>query len=155
MQTYAYTAREASGKKVKSEIEAESESGAAKMLQERGITPIDIVDKEKSHNPLDILFKRIASKDKVIFSRQLSTLINAGLPIVQSLQNVSDQTPNKNLKDVISKVIADIEGGSSFADALSNSFALFVRYYALLVDCDYLISHWSCSYFALVAHYNR
>src|SRR5881628_725192 len=103
MQTYVYTAREAAtGKRVKAEIEAESEKGAAKLLQDRGITPIDIKDKAGSASPLDVIFKRIPSKDKVIFSRQLSTLINAGLPIVQSLQTVSDQTANKTLKTVIS-----------------------------------------------------
>jgi type IV pilus assembly protein PilC len=133
MQTYVYTAREASGKKIKSEIEADSESGAAKLLQERGVTPIDIIDKTKNRNPLDKILKRIPSKDKVIFSRQLSTLINAGLPIVQSLQNVSDQTPNKNLKDVISKVISDIEGGSSFADALGKYPKVFNKVYISLV----------------------
>jgi type IV pilus assembly protein PilC len=134
MQTYVYTAREvATGKKVKAEIEAESENGAAKMLQERGITPIDIVDKDKSHNIFDKILKRIPTKDKVIFSRQLSTLINAGLPIVQSLQNVSDQTSNKNLKSVIGKVIADIEAGSSFSAALSKFPKVFNKVYISLV----------------------
>jgi type IV pilus assembly protein PilC len=134
MQTYVYTAREASsGKKIKAEIEAESEQGAAKLLQERGVMPIEITDKGGSGSPLDKIFKRIPTKDKVIFSRQLSTLINAGLPIVQSLQTVSDQTANKKLKDVISKVIGDIEGGSSFANALIKFPKVFNQVYVSLI----------------------
>jgi type IV pilus assembly protein PilC len=134
MQTYVYTAREAAtGKRVKAEIEAESEKGAAKLLQDRGITPIDIKDKAGSASPLDVIFKRIPSKDKVIFSRQLSTLINAGLPIVQSLQTVSDQTANKTLKTVISTVVADIEAGSTFAAALSKFPKVFNKVYVSLV----------------------
>jgi len=134
MQTYTYTAREASsGKRIKSEIEAESEKGAAKLLQERGITPIEITDKGASHSPLDKILKRIPTKDRIIFSRQLSTLINAGLPIVQSLQTVSDQTANKKLKEVVSKVIADIEGGSSFAAALEKHPKVFNKVYVSLI----------------------
>jgi type IV pilus assembly protein PilC len=134
MQTYTYTAREAAtGKRIKAEIEAESEKGAAKLLQERGITPIEITDKSGSHSPLDKIFKRIPSKDRVIFSRQLSTLINAGLPIVQSLHTVSDQTSNKKLKEVVSKVISDIEGGSSFAGALEKYPKVFNKVYISLI----------------------
>jgi type IV pilus assembly protein PilC len=102
-------------------------------LQERGIMPIEITDKGGSSSPLDKIFKRIPTKDKVIFSRQLSTLINAGLPIVQSLQTVSDQTANKKLKDVIGKVIGDIEGGSSFASALIKFPKVFNQVYVSLI----------------------
>jgi type IV pilus assembly protein PilC len=134
MQTYVYTAREVStGKKVKAEIEADSERGAAKLLQERGVTPIDIKDKAGAGTPLDKIFKRVPSKDKVIFSRQLATLINAGLPIVQSLQTVSDQTQNKNLKAIIGKIISDVEAGSSFSSGLSKHPKVFNQVYVSLV----------------------
>jgi type IV pilus assembly protein PilC len=134
VQTYIYTAREATtGKKIKAEIEAESESGASKLLQERGITPIDIKDKTGGHSPLEKILNRIPTKDKVIFSRQLSTLINAGLPIVQSLRTVSTQTHNKKLQVVISSVIADVEAGSSFSAALSKYPKVFDNVYISLV----------------------
>jgi type IV pilus assembly protein PilC len=134
MQTYVYTARDrASGKKVKAEIEADSENGAAKLLQERGINPIEITDKSGKKSPLDVILKRIPTKDKVIFSRQLSTLINAGLPIIQSLQTVADQTTNKKLKEVIGKVIADIEAGSALADALAKYPKVFNKVYVSLI----------------------
>lgn len=134
MLTYKYTALEAStGHKIKDQIEAESEKGAAKLLQERGLTPIEIVDVSKGGSPLDNLLKRVPSKEKVIFSRQLSTLINAGLPIVQSLNSVSGQTHNKALQGVIRAVISDVEGGSSFADALSKHPKVFNQVYISLV----------------------
>jgi type IV pilus assembly protein PilC len=134
MQTYTYTAREAAtGKKVKSEIEAESETGAAKLLQERGITAIDIKDKTGGHSPLAKILNRIPTKDKVIFSRQLSTLINAGLPIVQSLRTVSSQTHNKKLQAVISTVVSDVEAGSAFSSALSKFPKVFDNVYISLV----------------------
>lgn len=134
MLTYEYTAREAAtGKKVKAEVEAESRKGAAKLLQERGLTPIEIVDKGEQASVFDRILKRIPSKDKVIFSRQLSTLINAGLPIVQSLRTVSDQTHNKTLQSVIAKVVADVEAGSSFSNALAKYPKVFNNVYIALV----------------------
>lgn len=134
MLTYTYTAKEtATGKKVTDEIEAESEHGAAKLLQERGLTPIEITDKAAKSSPLDRFLKRVPSKDKVIFSRQLSTLINAGLPIVQSLNTVSGQTKNKTFQSVIAQVVADVEAGSSFSAALEKHPKIFNRVYVSLV----------------------
>jgi type IV pilus assembly protein PilC len=134
MQTYIYTARESgTGKKIKAQIEAESKQGAAKLLQSRGLTPIDIVDQSGKNSPLDFILKRVPTKDKVIFSRQLSTLVNAGLPIVQSLRSVSEQTHNKTFKSVINLVIADIEAGSSFSNALAKHPKIFNNVYISLV----------------------
>jgi type IV pilus assembly protein PilC len=134
MLTYSYTALEsATGKKVKDHIDAESERGAAKLLQERGLTPIDIVDQSKNASPLDRILKRVPSKDKVIFSRQLSTLINAGLPIVQSLNTVSGQTHNKTLQNVIGSVVADVEAGSSLSAAMEKHPKVFNNVYVSLV----------------------
>lgn len=134
MLTYTYTALEtATGKKVKDQIDAESEKGAARLLQDRGLTPIEIVDASSKGSPLDRFLKRIPSKDKVIFSRQLSTLINAGLPIVQSLNSVGEQTNNKTLQGVIRSIISDIEAGSSLASAMEKHPKVFNKVYISLV----------------------
>lgn len=134
MLTYSYTAREIStGKKIKAELQAESEKSAAKLLQEKGLLPLDILEKTAGHSPLTKFLKRIPTKEKVIFSRQLSTLINAGLPIVQSLHNVSAQTHNKTFSAVIDKITADIEAGSSFAGALSKFPKVFDQVYVNLI----------------------
>lgn len=134
MQTYTYTALEtSSGRKIKAEVEAESKKGAAKILQERGLTPIEIIDKADKNSPLDKILKRVRTKDKVIFSRQLSTLINAGLPIIQSLRTVSSQTANKNLQNIITHIIADVEAGSSLSSALSKHPKVFNNVYIALV----------------------
>jgi type IV pilus assembly protein PilC len=134
MLTYSYTAREsATGRKVKSTIEADSEQGAAKILQGRGLTPIEIVDDTAGASVLDRFLKRVPSKDKVIFSRQLSTLVNAGLPIVQSLRTVASQTHNKTLKSVTGKVISDVEAGLSLSAAMSKHPKVFNNVYISLV----------------------
>ncbi|MBA3757875.1 type II secretion system F family protein [Candidatus Saccharibacteria bacterium] len=134
MLTYTYTARESStGKKIKAELQAESEKAAAKLLKERGLQALEITQEGGKKSPLDKILKRIPTKEKVIFSRQLSTLINAGLPIVQSLQNVSEQTSNKTFSSIINSIIQDVEAGSSFSVALSKYPKVFNNVYISLV----------------------
>lgn len=134
MQTYTYTARDKkTGNKVEAEVQAESERSAAKLLLDRGLTPLDIVVKEEGHGFVHNIFHRIKTKEKIIFSRQLSTLISAGLPLVQSLNTVMEQTPNKSLKAIIAQIIADVEGGSTLSDAMAKHPRVFNEVYVSLV----------------------
>jgi type IV pilus assembly protein PilC len=76
---------------------------------------------------------RVKTKDKVLFSRQLSTLINAGLPLIQSLRNVSSQTTSKEFKVVITKIIADVEAGSALSAAMAKYPDVFNEVYVNLI----------------------
>jgi type IV pilus assembly protein PilC len=132
---FRYTARmTGTGQMVKSDIEAENEQSAAKLIRAEGLTPIDISPESATSANLRARFNRVKSKDKVLFSRQLSTLINAGLPLVQSLRNVADQTTNKSLKAVIDKVIMDVEGGQTLSAALGRHPDVFNRVFISLVS---------------------
>lgn len=134
MLTFKYTARErATGHKVTAEVQAQDQKAAAKVLQERGLIPLDIQQQTLGGGGFGNILHRIPTKEKVIFSRQLSTLINAGVPIVQSLQNVSEQTANKTLKVVIMEVVSDVEAGMSLADALAKHPRVFDNVYVSLV----------------------
>ena len=133
MISYQYTAREITkGSIVKSVIEATSESAAAKALSAQGLVALDIkVARESRGIPM---LQKVKAKDKVLFSRQLSTLINAGLPLVQALHNVSNQTQNKNFRVVVSRVISDVEAGTTFSDALAKHPRVFNEIYLSLVQ---------------------
>jgi type IV pilus assembly protein PilC len=133
MLTYVYTAREtATGNRIHAEIEAQDERAAAKILVERGLSPLDIKLKGQQSGAKALLH-RITTKQRVIFSRQLSTLINAGLPLVQSLEHVRGQTSNKALQAIIGKVITDVEAGSTLSDAMSRHPKVFDTVYISLV----------------------
>lgn len=135
MLTYHYTARNPStGKQVKADVQADSEGAAVKLISAEGLVPIDIRLGDKGFGTLGSRFKnRVKTKDRVLFSRQLSTLINAGLPLLQALQSVARQTTNKALKVVLAKVIADIEGGSTLAAAMGKHPRVFNQVYISLV----------------------
>jgi type IV pilus assembly protein PilC len=133
MSSFSYIARDnKSGEKISSTIEAEDQGTAAKMLAQRGLSPLSI-DQQSEKTAFSSLNKRVSTKQRVIFSRQLSTLINAGLPLVQSLNTVSEQISNKTLKAIIGSVISDVESGSSFAAALAKYPRVFDSVYISLV----------------------
>ena len=130
MATYKFIARNSStGEKVTSIIQADSEKSATKMLTSQGLSPIEI----KLANSEGKLGKKVKSKDRILFARQLSTLINAGLPLVQSLRTVQRQTTSKSMRLVIAEVIADVEAGKNFSDALAKHPMVFNNIFVSLV----------------------
>lgn len=136
MLTFQYTARDpASGQKVTALVEADSEQSAAKVVSQQGLALIEIKLKGGAGQGgfFDKITHRVKTKDKVLFARQLSTLINAGLPLVQSLRNVAGQTQNKNLQVVVNKVISDVEGGASFSVALGRHPEIFSNIFVNLI----------------------
>lgn len=134
MLSYRYTARDPStGQYVKAEVQAEDERSASRLITKEGLVPIDIKLAEKSVSGIGRFFNRVKTKEKVIFSRQLSTLINAGLPLVQSLRTVNQQSSSKALKVVMGKVIADVEAGSTLSAAMAKHPQMFNRVYTSLV----------------------
>lgn len=134
MLTFNYTARDsASNKQVKSTVKAESEKIAAKLLMSQGLIPLEITEQGESRGIIDKIIHRITTKDKVIFTRQLATLINAGLPLAQSLHTVQEQTDNKRLKIVAQDVITSIEGGKSLSESFSKHPKVFNDVFLALV----------------------
>ena len=133
MLTFQYTARNTqTGQRVKAEVQAQNEQEAAKLIRKEGLAPIQIKLLGKG-NSLTKRFNRVHSKDKVLFSRQLSTLINAGLPLVQSLRSVGDQTTSKPFKIVINQIISDVEGGSPLSAAMGRHPQVFNQVYVNLI----------------------
>lgn len=134
MLTFHYVARNsATGQKVSAVVQAESVQSAAKLIRNEGLTPIDIKLDTQGAAGLGKRFKRVKAKDRVLFSRQLATLINAGLPLVQSLRSVSDQTTNKPLKAIIGEIIASVEGGSTLEVAMAKHPKIFNRVYLSMI----------------------
>ncbi|MBI2592216.1 type II secretion system F family protein [Candidatus Saccharibacteria bacterium] len=132
MQSFTYTARNTqTGQKVKAEIEAENEQAAGKLLIERGFIPLEIG--LKTRKPGVGFRNRVPAKERVIFSRQLSTLINAGLPLLQSLNTVRGQTANKALQAIIDAIITDIEAGAPLASSLAKHSSVFDGVYVSLI----------------------
>jgi type IV pilus assembly protein PilC len=134
MLTYKYTARDpVSGQKIRAEVQAETEQAAIKLIRSQGLAPLDMHVSGGARFGFGKILNRVKAKDKILFSRQLSTLINAGLPLLQSLRSVADQTGNRTLKVVITQLISDVEGGAAFSAALAKHPEVFNQIYISLV----------------------
>ncbi|UTX51285.1 type II secretion system F family protein [Candidatus Saccharibacteria bacterium TM7i] len=139
MKKFIYEARDqATNKIVKADIQAESENAAAKLLMKQGYTPLSIKEQLGDGSFLSRLTGRITTKDKVVFTRQLATLIGAGLPLSQSLHTVIGQTENKQLQSVIQEIAAAVEGGSSLTDAFSRHPKVFNEVFLALISAGEL-----------------
>src|ERR687898_3221935 len=116
MTLYTYRALDKQGEIIQDKLEGSGELAVAHELRQQGLFVIDV--KEQSVGQKDILepFKRIKLGDLVVFSRQLATTINAGLPIVRALYILSEQTDNPKLKEVVIEVRKDVEGGFSLSE---------------------------------------
>ncbi len=134
MITFVYTAKHPeTGETIKAEVQADSESSAAKLLLNQSLVPILIVPKNKPNRLFGALANRVKTKDTIVFTRQLATLINAGLPLAQSLRTVQEQVESKPLLDIINQILSDVEGGSSLAAAFAKHPKTFNEVYVSLI----------------------
>lgn len=126
---FAYTARDSSGKTVANVMEAPSQQMVASRLREIGLTPMSVTEEANTGLSREIkipgLGEKIGLRDVAIMSRQLSTMIGAGLSLLRALSILVDQTDNKALAGVLGEVRNDVETGRSFSAALARHPKVF------------------------------
>jgi type IV pilus assembly protein PilC len=133
MASFMYVAREtSSGREIRSSVEAGTEQAAIAALLNRNLLVVSI--QEKVGKKGKTAGGKVALADLVIFTRQLATMIDAGLAMVQSLQGLAEQTTNKVMRDVIKDVCARVESGDSFSEALQKHPKCFNRLYVAMVS---------------------
>jgi type IV pilus assembly protein PilC len=121
---YNYTARNPkTGEKVSSLVQADNPQAAASLIKEQGFVPLEIKPANESGGFK--IKKKIKAKDKIIFSRQMATLVAAGLPLIQSLRNVLEQTQNKAFTVVVSDIISTVESGKALSEAMVKHPTVF------------------------------
>lgn len=134
MKKFNYQARDTSTNKlVKATVQADSETAAAKLLMSQGFVPLDIKEDSGEGSFFARLTGRITTKDRIVFTRQLATLIGAGLPLSQSLHTITEQTQNQQLRRVAEDVVAAVEGGRSLSDAFSQHPEVFDKVFLALI----------------------
>ncbi|MBC8002148.1 MAG: type II secretion system F family protein [Opitutaceae bacterium] len=132
MPSYTYVARDsASGKEIRSVVESSTEEAAIAALLNRNLLVVSI--QEKIGKKGKTSGGSVSLQDLVVFTRQLATMIDAGLAMVQSLQALAEQTNNKVMRDVIKDVTTRVEGGDSFSEALSKHPKVFSKLYVCMV----------------------
>lgn len=124
MSQFTYTATNGQKKVVNGICEAPSRASAIDILNKEGLIPITLKENtanNKSFGLLDFLgSNRVKNDDLVMFTRQLSAMVSAGVPILRALSSQHDHTDSKALKSVLTGTIKDVEGGAQLADALAK-----------------------------------
>ncbi len=153
MAVYTYKAMDRVGKEVAGTLEAETVALAVSQVRELGYFPTRIVEKKGALKAapaapisrqrasgglqmqirIPFLAGRVGSKQLTIFTRQLATLIDAGLPLVRSLTVLGNQQKPGTLKDIIATLCEDVESGSSFSEALAKHTRAFSKLYVSMV----------------------
>lgn len=134
MPIYTWKGRTRQGALKKGDIEAANEAAVMAQLRAQSLLPVTVKEKPKDVSEyLAFLKQGISTRELVIFTRQFATMIDAGLPLVQCLEILGDQEPNKTFKAVIRAVRQDVEQGSTFAEALGKHPKPFDALYTNLV----------------------
>ena len=131
MKRFNYRARnKETGKVVRGNIQAENERTAGKLLVEQGFIPDSIVEKG------DGAFgdsKRVTSKDRITFTRQMATLVGAGLPLALSLRTVAEQTQGKQMRTIAEEILANVEAGKTMHESFAKYPDVFNGVYVALI----------------------
>jgi type IV pilus assembly protein PilC len=134
MATFAWTGKNRQGAVQKGELSAKTKEDVIALLRKQNILVTSIQQKAMSMEiNIPGLGGRVKDKDIVVFTRQFSTMIDAGLPLVQCLEILSTQTENKVLAKAIGEVRLEVEGGSTYADALRKQSKVFDELYVNMV----------------------
>ncbi|MBI5153737.1 type II secretion system F family protein [Candidatus Poribacteria bacterium] len=141
MPEFYYEALDKGGRQIRGVIDASNEEVIIEKLRGMGCYPLKVVQHKSSARDLDIsalpgvkaIFHRVKQKHVMTFTRQLATLIDAGLPILRSLFILSEQSESVVFKEKIAKISKDIEGGSSLSEALSKHPKVFDNLYVNMV----------------------
>ncbi len=130
MAFFKYTAKDKTGRKISGLLEANDQNQAVDTLRKKELIPISLSEeKGKKH----LRAHKVKLDDLVVFSRQLATMVDSGIPLVQALSILGEQVENENFRQVILKIRQDIEEGASFCDALAKHVAVFSPLYINMV----------------------
>ena len=152
MPKYSYVALDARGSETNGEIDADNQNAALTKIREKGLFPTSVSEaaagavtsgkKSKSRAKssgggsglkkeikMPVLFSRVKTKELMVFTRQLATLVDAGLPLVRSLQVLDKQEKNPALKKALSDMADSIQSGSTFAEALAQHPKIYNKLY--------------------------
>jgi type IV pilus assembly protein PilC len=133
MATFAYVGRTRSGAVKKGELVAKSRDEAVEQLRKQSVVVTSLEERAAREGFNFKLGSGVSEKDLVVFTRQFGTMINAGLPLIQCLEILSTQSENATLRKSVGEIKVQVEGGSTFSDALRKHPKIFDDLYVNMV----------------------
>jgi type IV pilus assembly protein PilC len=132
--TYTYEVRDQSGKTISGSIVADSQALVLERLKEQGMVPVKVALQKKVNLKMEFNVRtKVKLKDLAIFSRQFSTMVSSGLPMLRALATLENQTSSKALATAVSEVRQDVERGSSLSASMAKHPKVFNNLYVAMV----------------------
>lgn len=152
---YTYTAKNKNGEIISGNLDALSEESAVSILQQAGLVVLKLERKEeeKKYSKSLSFFERVSLKDLSVYTRQLSILMEAQIPLIESLNSLANQVTNSVLKSITIQINNDIEAGLSFSDALSKYPAVFSDFFVNMIKASELTGRLDSSLSYLADYY--
>jgi type IV pilus assembly protein PilC len=157
MPNFTYTALDNKGKKIKGNITASSTNDVSEMLKDKSFYPLDIQEKKSAASDDGILsrFAKISSKDLAVFCRQFYAMLNAGIPIINCLDIVQQQTPKKKFQVVISDLYEQLQKGYTFSEALKQNADVFPHIMINMVEAGEVSGNMDIIMERLAVHFEK
>ena len=135
MPVYTYKARTSEGELVKGKAESSGEAGILKSLEKKGVYPFEVKETKGSGRSLSFLNKKkkIKNDEKILFTRQLESMLKSGVSLTGSIHALSEQTESELFHDILVTIRKDIEGGMTFTQALRKHPNLYGELYVNLI----------------------
>ncbi len=139
MPTFQYEALDRGGQEITGTVEAPSESSAISQLRDRGYRPFDVSEQSEGFGlglDFDIPFlggNSVGQEEVTLFTRQMATLLSAGLPLLKSVNIMEEQTENEEFQEILDEISSDIKSGSSFSEALQRHPNVFDELYINMI----------------------
>jgi len=141
MSTFSYRARDEKGTLITGTMDADSQRAVYSHLDNQGLIPVAVAEEKGSSSGAGSSslqsflrgYQKVKYDDIIFFTRQLQTIIKAGIPLISGLKALEEQTMNARLKDIIKEIYQDIDKGTSFSDALSKHDSVFPEIYVSMV----------------------
>ncbi len=133
MPVYLWKGKNIRGQNIEGELEAEDKNSVESKLRSQGITP-DKIKKKPKEFEISFLKQKVTLKDIVVFTRQLTTMIEAGLPLVQSLDILAQQNENKTFKKMLEDIKVNVESGNTLSKAMEKHPKVFDELFVNMVN---------------------
>jgi type IV pilus assembly protein PilC len=134
MPRYHYRARTKEGRIVTGEMQAASPEKVAAALSQHGLVATEVVDvRELSIFRRELQFRRVKARDRAVMVRQMAAMISSGIPMLQALRILAQQTESPRLAEILRDVTHDVEGGETFSDALEKHESVFSGFFVSMV----------------------
>jgi len=133
MTTFSYQAIKKDGSSVSGNVEASERATAIETLTKQGLRPLTINEKKSGPVKLSLGDKKVKSDDLVIFTRELSAMVSAGVPLLRSLNSLEEHSENRALQTILKDIVSDVEGGAQLADALEKHPRTFNNVYVNMI----------------------